>query len=112
MLLVRAIRITGEGAGSVLGPLVSGDGGDDAPTTVPGPDSASVRAAVEGSPLAGRVQARVLGGGVVELTGTAEEPDAPSRVSELERTLRELPGVDSVVNRVWTADRGRSTGGG
>ncbi len=62
------------------------------------PDPAAVESAVSGSPLAGRVRARALGRGVVEITGSAEDADA---VHDLQETLRGLEGVDFVVNRVW-----------
>lgn len=52
-------------------------------------------AAIEGT---GGVRVRELGVGIVELSGEADE--AASLQSE--RDLRALPGVEAVVNRIWT----------
>lgn len=60
-------------------------------------------AAVEGT---SGVRLRVLGAGILEVSGEASEAPAGEAV----RQLRALPGVRAVVNRIWTpssADPGR-----
>lgn len=61
-------------------------------------DSEAARLRLAAVAGADRVRLQVLGEGIVELSGRAAEGVARESVV----TLRALPGVRAVVNRVWT----------
>jgi len=69
------------------------------------PDPGALAATLVDRPGAEGVRVRDLGGGIVEVYGTAPGADV---VDGILRAVTEVPGVLVVVNRVWTpASRGR-----